>query len=370
MVINRRSFISGIAAVGFINFPHVIAFAGNGQQHFITTGRDRLSGEFALTRIDEKLEVVWDSPLPGRAHDIVLSGKANQGVVIARRPGLFAQVFNIDNGNLITTIMPAPGRHFYGHGTFSRDSSTLYMTENAYDNGLGVVGVYDAENQFRRMGEFSSGGVGPHEIILLHDGHTLAIANGGILTHPDTGRQKLNLETMVSSLAFVESRDGRMINNVSISGADRQSLSIRHMAVTKNDVVVGCQDQSGINEPPLIFRCDAVGQNALVPLDMPDFMKTQFSGYCGSVAYDAGSSTVVVTSPTGGVVGIWDGADDYTWLGDVQMPDGCGATKNPEHAGFALSSGEGVLSLISSDGTIRVQLNYPFRKWDNHLVSV
>lgn len=370
MAINRRSFLCGLAATGFINFSHVIASAANWQQHFIATARDRLSGEFVLTCIDEKLEVIWDCTLPGRAHDIVLSDKVNEGVVIARRPGLFAQVFNIDNGNLITTITPAPGRHFYGHGIFSRDGSTLYMTENAYDNGSGIVGVYDAENQYRRIDEFKSGGIGPHEMALLHDGHTLAIANGGILTHPDTGREKLNLKTMMSSMTFVDSRNGRMIKNVSISGADRQSLSIRHMAVTKNDIVVGCQDQSALNDQPLIYKCDALGQSAFVPLDMPDVIKTQFSGYCGSVAYDAGSSTIVVTSPIGGAVGIWDVADNYTWVGDMQMPDGCGAAENPEHTGFVLSSGEGVLSLISSDGTIRAHVNYPFRQWDNHLISV
>lgn len=370
MEINRRLFISGLAAASFITLPSTIARADNQRPTFITTSRDRLSGKFVLTCIDDKLEIAWDSPLPGRAHDIVVAPNMNQGVVIARRPGLFAMVFDIDSGDPITTIEPISGRHFYGHATFSHDGRTLFMTENAYDEGVGVIGIYDAENQYRRLGEFKSGGVGPHDIALLRDGHTLAVANGGIRTHPDTGRQKLNLETMASSLAFIESHDGRMIKNISIPGTDSQSLSIRHMTVTKNDIVVGCQNQSPSHVHPLMYRCGVAKQNALVALVMPAPMKKQFSGYCGSVAYDARSNTVAVTSPIGGVVGLWDSADDFAWLGNVQLPDGCGVDGASGNGGFILSSGEGDLSLISSDGMSRAQENYPFRQWDNHLVSV
>ena len=44
----------------------------------------------------------------------------------------------------------------------------------------------------------------PHEAILLADGKTLAVANGGIETHIETGREKLNLDFMQPSLALVE----------------------------------------------------------------------------------------------------------------------------------------------------------------------
>ena len=46
---------------------------------------------------------------------------------------------------------------------------------------------------FARVGEFPTHGVGPHELLLLGDGRTLAVANGGIETHPDFGRAKLNI---------------------------------------------------------------------------------------------------------------------------------------------------------------------------------
>ena len=42
-----------------------------------------------------------------------------------------------------------------------------------------------------RIGELASFGVGPHEVVLMPDGATLVVANGGIRTHPDRDRAKL-----------------------------------------------------------------------------------------------------------------------------------------------------------------------------------
>ena len=49
-----------------------------------------------------------------------------------------------------------------------------------------------------------SGGIGPHEILRLPGARLLAIANGGIHTRPDTGREKLNLDTMRPNLTLMD----------------------------------------------------------------------------------------------------------------------------------------------------------------------
>ena len=41
-------------------------------------------------------------------------------------------------------------------------------------------------------------------MLLMPDGETFVVANGGIETHPDYGRAELNLETMDPSVAFVD----------------------------------------------------------------------------------------------------------------------------------------------------------------------
>ena len=125
------------------------------------------------------------------------------------------------------TISSAEGRHFFGHGVFSPDGALLYATENDFDNAAGMVGVYDATDGFRRIGEFPTHGVGPHELLLMADGRTLAIANGGIETHPDYGRAKLNISTMKPSFVLIDRCDGDLTGSMNWRAGQHQ-LSIRH----------------------------------------------------------------------------------------------------------------------------------------------
>ena len=119
-------------------------------------------------------------------------------------------------------------RHFYGHGVFDPTGRLLFATENDVASGQGVLGVYDAADGYRRVGELPAHGVGPHDVALLPDGRTLAVANGGILTRPETGRAKLNLGTMRPSLSYVEA--GAAACSRSAAGVDLRQLSIRHLA--------------------------------------------------------------------------------------------------------------------------------------------
>ena len=98
----------------------------------------------------------------------------------------------------------------------------------------GMIGVYDATAGFRRIGEFATHGMDAHEMLLLDDGRTLAIANGGIETHPDFGRAKLNIATMKPSFVFIDRLSGDLIEKHELA-PELHQLSIRHMD----------QDQSG-----------------------------------------------------------------------------------------------------------------------------
>src|SRR3546814_20954963 len=123
----------------------------------------------------------------------------------------------------------APGRHFFGHGVFSPEGRLMLATENDYETGCGVLGIYDAGagGAYRRIGEFSTYGVGPHEVVLMPDGRTLCVANGGILTHPDYGKLQLNANDMQPSLAYIDMHSGTFQEQVFLAAAltplDRKS---------------------------------------------------------------------------------------------------------------------------------------------------
>jgi hypothetical protein len=85
-----------------------------------------------------------------------------------------------------------PDRHFYGHAAFSRDGRVLFTSENDIPRGRGVVAVRDADD-LRVLAEIPSFGVGPHELVALPDGHTLAIANGGLFTDLADGKRRRDL---------------------------------------------------------------------------------------------------------------------------------------------------------------------------------
>src|SRR3546814_10690678 len=80
----------------------------------------------------------------------------------------------IDGAQPPVALQAAAGRHFFGHGVFLPDGRRMLATENHYEAGHGVLGVYDASDggDYRRIGEFPTGGVGPHEVVLLPDGRS------------------------------------------------------------------------------------------------------------------------------------------------------------------------------------------------------
>ena len=189
METNRRTFLGGLASSILAGTPDVAAdrnsevvFAANILEH---------SGGFASVAYSARTGLLRKQSLPGRGHDLTYNQATGLLVTFARRPRNFAVAFDY-RGNIapITFTTPA-NRHFYGHGVFSFDGRLLYATENDFENAAGIIGIYDVQAGFKRLGELKSYGVGPHDIALLSDGRTLVVANGGIETRPLSGESHL-----------------------------------------------------------------------------------------------------------------------------------------------------------------------------------
>lgn len=200
MAIDRRSFIQAVAAVGAADFI-TSALAGFGEDGVYVSGCRQGDGSFAAVLFDARGQDIAVLPVETRLHDTTYSRALNRAVIFARRPGTLAFVIDLGRREVESTIVSPIGRHFYGHGVFSSDGRILYATENDVASGEGRIGLYDSSDGYRRIGEIHSGGVGPHELLLHPDGSSLVVANGGIRTNPETGREKLDLDTMLSSLA-------------------------------------------------------------------------------------------------------------------------------------------------------------------------
>jgi hypothetical protein len=273
------------------------------------------------------------------------------------------------NGRVAHEIASPLDRHYYGHGIFSTDGARLYSTENDFATGRGVIGIYDANDNYRRLGEIASHGIGPHELRMLADGKTLVVANGGIRTHPDLGRSKLNLKDMDPLLAYVDSADGALRGSCRPPASHHQ-LSVRHLAVTNDEAVcIAMQFEGPANiHPPLvaIHRRD----QPLKLLLAPPGIQERLRNYCGSVCCDSSGTCFAVSSPRGNLITFWTSAGEY--VDCLQLEDGCGIAAHEEPGHFWISSGQGRLVCHSIIEGAKQELRlHPVSatRWDNHLAT-
>lgn len=356
---SRRGFLSGLLAAGLA--PQ-ISWATVGSPAFLSAGRDA-QGEFFLAGLSTGGDVLFRHPLPGRGHAAAADPTRPEAVAFARRPGRFADVIDCRNGRAIARLEPPAAHHFYGHGTFSPDGSLLFTTENDFDKARGMVGVWDAADSYRRVGSFGSGGIGPHDIILRRDAPGLVVANGGIETHPDSGRAKLNLPDMRPNLSYL-GFDGHVQDQMELP-QDLHLNSIRHLAVRSDGrVAFAMQWQGDLGEMLPIVGLHIPGQPPqLMAEDDPRLLNLH--GYGGSIAFSAEGTLVAVTSPRGGVVQIMDCASG-TLVKEHRMADVCGLA--PLSNGFTASTGTGQIMRISADEIHT--LSRSELAWDNHLIRL
>ncbi|MEM7364407.1 MAG: DUF1513 domain-containing protein, partial [Pseudomonadota bacterium] len=169
--------------------------------------------------------------LPFRGHEM-LSPTPGVLIVMGRRPSPQSAMINLATHEM-TVFDADPGRHFYGHAVITEDRH-LISTENDVNGGRGLL-VKRRLSDLAVVSEYDSGGLGPHEIAMMSDGQTLVVANGGIVTDPERASEKLNVPTMAPNLTLIDSRTGEVHHTVTLP--NHQS-SIRHLAVTADDVVV------------------------------------------------------------------------------------------------------------------------------------
>ncbi|MEJ2114703.1 MAG: DUF1513 domain-containing protein, partial [Gammaproteobacteria bacterium] len=282
MEINRRQFIAATASA--LLFGPAPVFA-QGKSQKLLSCRTNKSGEHFISIVDSNGKLGLSIPIPARGHGIALNSNQDMAAVFARRPGEFVWVINLVTQKVMAKVSPKSGRHYYGHGLFTKDGERLLCSENAFETGEGVIGIYDVRNNFARIGEIQSHGVGPHEFKLLSDNKTLVVANGGICTHPDLPRVKSNLDTMRPNLAYVSIDSGNLLHKHEPKNKWHQ-LSIRHIDISANDQVAIAMQFEGkpFLQPPLIAI--QKGEQPIRFLNAPIQVQSQMRNYCGSVAFN------------------------------------------------------------------------------------
>ncbi|MBV2089952.1 MAG: DUF1513 domain-containing protein [Candidatus Thiodiazotropha sp. (ex Ctena orbiculata)] len=368
--ITRRSLISGIATLAVMPSSLV---AANVRQHsrksniWVSAQGDKAE-TYGIGLFNSGSATSREIPSGFRGHGVSLHPSNNRIVMFARRPGTEAIEVDLESHDHRLAFVCKKNRHLFGHGCFSADGKLLFNTETEIDTGRGLIAIRDA-NSYELLAEIASHGIGPHELKLLNDDKTLVVANGGILTHPDSGRKKLNLDSMSSNLCYIDSNSGKKL---ALHRLDETKASIRHLDVADDDTVAFAMQ----------FQREAVAHDSLVPLTAthrlgdslhllkaPEAIVMQLRDYIGSVAINNKNRVVGFTSPKGSIAVFWN-LKNGAFLGYHQLHDVCGIAVTEDQRYFALTSSNGQMRLLDAQTLKedRAHRQHPDIRWDNHLL--
>jgi len=353
----RRTFLATLLAAGAV--PRV-GWSAVGSPSYLAAAR-QLDGSFTLFGLDADGNVAFRIPLPARGHAGAGHPSRAEAVAFARRPGAFALVLDCSTGVVRHRLAPPEGRQFNGHGVYIHEGALLLTSEQRADDSVGVIGLWDVEAGYRRIGEFASGGIGPHDIRLMPDGISVVVANGGIATDP-TDRTKLNVPTMRPNLTYLD-LDGATLEQLELEPGMSKN-SIRHLTV-RNDGLVGfaMQWEGEDGAAPPLLGLHRLGRPPVLA-EAPLAHELAMQGYAGSIAFSGDGAEIAITSPRGGRLHRFSA--DGVFLGAVSRSDVCGLARRPD--GFLASDGLGGLMAVSSEEAsplARIDC-----AWDNHIVSL
>jgi len=194
-----------------------------------------------------------------------------------------------------------------------------------------------------KIAEWSSGGADPHVLLLDADG-SLLVANGGILTLPETGRLKIDLDHMDSSLARLDTQSGALLGQWRLPDT---RLGLRHLAwgAHAGARVLGIALQAEHSEParkreaPVLALFDG---KTLRAVQAP----VALTGYGGDIAFVAGH--FAVSCPRANGVALYDGSG--RWQRFHALDGACALATRP-HAQQLWAGGSTQAMRLTNSGT-------------------
>lgn len=296
-----------------------------------------------LVRAEAQWRVAAAIDVPTRAHGIVVEPEGTL-LAVARRPGDWMLRWSVA-GRSLAWVWNDPARRFNGHAR--RRGALLYTTETDVESGQGCVVVRDARSLVV-LAIWSSGGIDPHDLCMAPDG-TLWVANGGIAMEPETGRAKLNLDRMDSSLVRLDG-SGRQLGQWRL---DDPRLSLRHLALRHGQLGIALQAEH--DDPAR--RAEASVFAIFDGRSLRTGEARPLAGYGGDIV--ASETGYAVSVPRAGGLAMF--ANDGSWLGHAELEQACALAS----LGPALFAGGSKAALI-----LRADLNeavpMPALRLDNH----
>ena len=372
---SRRKFLLGLGAVGSISAIGTMSALNslpfssmlNGQKNWLVSACSDKKGNFFVAAFDLTGQLISKVPLPARGHDVIaIKSKPGHALVFARRPGNYVLEIDFNRGEVVNQIAVSAGRRFYGHGILIANDSILLTTENDYQSGNGLIVLRDRNTQ-QIIEQYQSGGIGPHQLAVMPNSNEqqIVIANGGIQTHPEQTRKKLNLNSMQPNLAYMALGSGQIEAKFEL---ENKLLSIRHLDVSSQGKVVAALQYQGASTDEVPLALSHHGEEQLTLLKADTNTWRSMKQYTASVCINSQNNTIVITCPKASLLTYWQ-LDSDEFITSHKLKDGAGATLvNNE---FVVSTGRGRIILQAKPLTkYHVSADFDDLRWDNHMTAI
>lgn len=334
----RRRQILGLAAAGLAapawaarrEAPVELAAAWRDETPGYRVGRLALASEALVLRASVEV--------PTRAHGL-LAEPGGALLAVARRPGDWLLRFTRE-GRALQWQWIEPDRAFTGHLALSADGRRLFSGETDLDSGAGLIGVRDARS-LEKLAEWPSHGLDVHELLPCGEGE-LWVANGGIRTQAETGRLKLDLPAMDSSLVCLDAGTGALRGQWRVPDA---RLSLRHLAWRPDGRLgIAIQAEHAQAAERLAAPILAVFDGLALHLAQG---QPSLAGYGGDIA--ASAEGFAIGCPRSGGVARFDAQG--RWQGLTPLPEACALAegRHPQEGLWAGGRGQ-VLQLPAGRG--------------------
>lgn len=270
---------------------------------------------------------MWTIPCGFLVHALARHGRKSQLAVGFEKHGPGCQLFDLDARKALGEIRPRPSRQFYGHGSFSSDSSMLYAVESDIkDNLRGYVAMRETAD-YSWTADFPSYGTAPHDLQVIDDGATMVVSNGGGVRGSDD----------LPNVAYIETSSGRLLEKVEISAPH---LNAGHLAIAEDGgLVISSAPRAGLNHPdrrPGGVSIRAPGKQTLRTLEEPRSSTRAMLGESLSIAVDERSNVAVITNPRGNLVTFWD-RKTGEFIKQLRVPDPRGVALTLDRREFVLN---------------------------------
>lgn len=353
--VDRRAFLAACAAL--LASP-ALTRAANGAASIRLAAAWQGAHGYQVGVLEQRDELCVQSAIdvPTRAHAL-LQEPGGTLLAVARRPGDWLLRWD-PTGKPLVWRWIEPRRAFTGHVV--SDGKTLYIAETDLDTGAGLIGVRDAVTLEKRA-EWSTHGIDSHQ--LLWDAHrpgALIVANGGVPTQPETGRAKVDLERMDSSLVRIDAASGELLGQWRL--ADRH-LSLRHLAWNGDRLGIALQAEHDAPEAKAAAPVLAVFDGkSLRPVVAPQTL----AGYGGDVApiRTPVGDGFAVSCPRAQGIALFSA--DGVWQGLIPLAEACALAASADQVW-----GGGRSSMLPLQHAMPMQAAaVPDIRLDNHWISL